>query len=402
MSGTTGSDAGAASVLSFEEEPSVTKIERRGIEYVPPDSRWGRPSSLFWMWAGAVWNVEFVVYGGLAVVVFGLSFAQAVVIILVGNLFYLLTGLASLQGPQAGTTTFAISRAPFGPNGNRMPSFFNWVTQVGFEIEGIALIVLAAIALTSKAGFTAGTAGEGHLHHRRGGDPGGAARCSATPRCCRVLRVARHPVRRPVRGHGDPHDVQGQAARRAARRGLGLAAGLPGPGDLRGRPGLDRERQRLLALPAADSRPAAASCSPSRWAAPSRPRCWRSSAPRSRPGCPARRTITGLTAGFPGWFVVPYLIFAIVQLFAINTLDLYSSGVTLQSLVPGLQAAAVRGASTRWSAARSPPTRSSRRRFFIAADRLPAVHHRLAGPVVRDLPGGLAGCAGTATTTRRC
>src|SRR5260221_11304723 len=60
------------------------------------------------MWAGGVWTVEFVVYGGLAVVVFGLSFAQAVVIILIGNLFYVLTGLASLQGPRAGTTTFAI------------------------------------------------------------------------------------------------------------------------------------------------------------------------------------------------------------------------------------------------------------------------------------------------------
>ncbi len=46
--------------------------------------------------------------------------------------------------------------------------------------------------------------------------------------------------------------------------------------------------------------------------------------------------MTGLTAGFPGWFVVPYLVFAIFQLFAINTLDLYSSGVTLQSIVPGL------------------------------------------------------------------
>ena len=39
-----------------------------------------------------------------------------------------------------------------------MPSFFNWVTQVGFEIEGIALIVFSAILLTPKAGFTAGTA----------------------------------------------------------------------------------------------------------------------------------------------------------------------------------------------------------------------------------------------------
>src|SRR6266851_3315024 len=124
-------------------EPSITSIEHRGIEYIPRSERWGKPSSLFWMWAGAVWNVEFVIYGALAVVVFGLSFAQAVIVILVGNVFYLLTGLASLQGPAAGTTTFAISRAAFGPRGNKMPSLFNWMTQVGFEIEGIALIVFA-------------------------------------------------------------------------------------------------------------------------------------------------------------------------------------------------------------------------------------------------------------------
>jgi len=154
VAGATGSNADA--VVSNEAEPSVTEVERRGIEHVPLDKRWGKPSNLFWMWAGAVWNVEFVVYGGLAVVVFGLSFAQAVLVILIGNLFYALTGLASLQGPRAGTTTFAISRASFGPNGNRLPSFFNWVTQVGFEIEGIALVVLAAIALTAKAGFLAG------------------------------------------------------------------------------------------------------------------------------------------------------------------------------------------------------------------------------------------------------
>ncbi len=50
----------------------------------------------------------------------------------------------------------------------------------------------------------------------------------------------------------------------------------------------------------------------------------------------AELSVTGLTAGFPSWFVVPYLAFAILQLFSINTLDLYSSGVTLQSIVPKL------------------------------------------------------------------
>jgi NCS1 family nucleobase:cation symporter-1 len=34
----------------------------------------------------------------------------------------------------------------------------------------------------------------------------------------------------------------------------------------------------------------------------------------------------------PSWFVVPFLIFAIIQLLAINTIDMYSSGVTLQAL----------------------------------------------------------------------
>ncbi|EQD35022.1 Permease for cytosine/purines, uracil, thiamine, allantoin, partial [mine drainage metagenome] len=117
-----------------EEEYETFKIEQRGIELVPEDERPMRPSDLFWMWAGAVWNVEFLVYGAL-IVSFGLSFIQAVAAILIGNVFYILLGIASIQGPETGTTAFGVSRAPFGRNGNRVPSLFNWITQVGFEIE---------------------------------------------------------------------------------------------------------------------------------------------------------------------------------------------------------------------------------------------------------------------------
>jgi purine-cytosine permease-like protein len=53
-------------------------------------------------------------------------------------------------------------------------------------------------------------------------------------------------------------------------------------------------------------------------------------------GVSSATTVNGLISGLPSWFIWPYLIFAIVQLFAINTVDLYSSGVTLQSLIPGL------------------------------------------------------------------
>jgi purine-cytosine permease-like protein len=40
----------------------------------------------------------------------------------------------------------------------------------------------------------------------------------------------------------------------------------------------------------------------------------------------------GVPQSFPSWFVTPFLIFAIFQLLSINTIDMYSSGVTLQAL----------------------------------------------------------------------
>ena len=45
----------------------------------------------------------------------------------------------------------------------------------------------------------------------------------------------------------------------------------------------------------------------------------------------------GLTHAFASWFVWPYLIFIIIQLFAINSIDLYSSGLTLQAIFPAIK-----------------------------------------------------------------
>jgi nucleobase:cation symporter-1, NCS1 family len=326
--------SGGAEGLSGAE-PSITAVERRGIEYIPHAERWGKPSNLFWMWAGAVWNIEYVVYGALAIVVYRLSFAQAVVVILIGNVFYGLTGLTSVQGPQAGTTAFGVSRAPFGPNGNRLPSFFNWVTQVGFEIEGIALIVFAAILLTSKAGFTAGTAAKivfivlavaiqavlpllGHAAVVR------VLRWLAIPfvvlfALMAALTASKVNLNEPAHGASwgaltivlalvisagglswteNANDYSRYLPRSADKKRIVLAVALGG------------------AIPSALLEILGAAIAT---------------------GVPTAKTPNGLVAGFPAWFVWPYLIFAIAQLFAINTLDLYSSGVTLQSLVPGLR-----------------------------------------------------------------
>ena len=126
-------------------------IEQRGISLVEDHSRHGRARDLFWMWFGTNINVFQIVTGAL-VASLGLSVAQAVVIMVLGNLAYLCVGVTSLQGPKTGTSTFTISRAAYGPNGGRVLAFFNWATCVGFEASGIALIALAELAILAKAG----------------------------------------------------------------------------------------------------------------------------------------------------------------------------------------------------------------------------------------------------------
>src|SRR5215472_17375885 len=159
MSGDITVGAGGRDQTAQLQEYAAFKVEQRGIDLIPDAERKMKPSGLFWLWAGAVFNVEFFFYGTL-IMLFGLSVGQALLAIGIGNLFYALLGWASLQGPETGTTAFMVSRAPFGQNGNRAVALFNWVTQVGFEIEGVYFVVATVILLFAHYGSTLGTAGK--------------------------------------------------------------------------------------------------------------------------------------------------------------------------------------------------------------------------------------------------
>lgn len=310
-------------------------VEARGIEYVPAAERWGQPSRLFGMWAGAVWNVEFLVYGTFAIAFFGLSFAQAVPIIVVGNLFYVLTGLASLQGPAAGTTALTVSRAPFGPRGNKGPSFFNWLTQVGFEIEGIALIVIVAIALLAKAGAHSGTGTKAVLI------VAAVAVQSALPllghaTILRVLKWLAVPfvVLFAIMAVITATKANLHAEHHGAGWGslmvfLALVISTGGLGWTENASDYSRylpagtDKRRIVAAVALGG------------AVPSiilevLGAAVATAVPYSSAG--SVTSVAGVAGVFPSWFIWPYFVLAIVQLFAINSLDLYSSGVTLQSL----------------------------------------------------------------------
>ena len=314
------------------QEYAAFKIEQRGIDLIPDAERKMRPSGLFWLWAGAVFNVEFLFYGTL-IMTFGLSVLQAVAAILIGNLFYALLGFASLQGPKTGTTTFMVSRAPFGQNGNRLVALFNWVTQVGFEIEGIFFVVATVILLFS-------------LH---GTNLNGPAKIAV------IIVAALLQMIVPLLGHATISKVLRYFAYVfivffAVLAGftfnrLHLSAFHPKPvsfavwttalvlvistGGL-GWTGNGNDYSRYLPRPT-----------------PGYKTFWAATLGAAIPSIILELlgvfafTITTKTVGiaqlgvpqsFPSWFVTPFLIFAILQLLAINTIDMYSSGVTLQAL----------------------------------------------------------------------
>jgi purine-cytosine permease-like protein len=141
--------------ISKVEEARRVHIELHGIDYIPESERWAKPRDLFSMWAGASFQVEYFVYG-IALMTFGFSFSQAIILTIIGNCSFILVGVASLQGPVAGTTAMTINRAAFGARGSRVIALFNWLTQIGFETEGMILIVLAAEVLASRAGLHVG------------------------------------------------------------------------------------------------------------------------------------------------------------------------------------------------------------------------------------------------------
>ncbi|MGH2842129.1 MAG: purine-cytosine permease family protein [Solirubrobacteraceae bacterium] len=313
---------------SVADEPT---FESRGIDYIPLSERRGKPSDLGWLWAGALFNVEYVTYGAILIVGFGLRFWQAAVVILVGNISYIIAGLGSLQGPKAGTAAFTINRAPFGPNGARIVAAFNWVTQVGYEILGLAIVVAAGLALCEKAG----------LHSSTG------------LKIVLIVAAASVQLLLPLFGHGTMMRVLralvipfvilfvalavltlGRAHLGAGHNATwaqmmeGLAFVLSAGGY--GWPMNANDFSRYL--PKDSENRAIALAVALGGFIPTTLLLLLGAAVGTRfPGASGATTIT---QAFAGWFAWPFLIFAIVQVFAINSLDLYTSGLTLQAIIP--------------------------------------------------------------------
>jgi purine-cytosine permease-like protein len=307
------------------------RVEQRGIDYIPEDERWATPRDLFGMWAGASVNFEYLVYGAV-LMTFGFTFGQAVLLILVGNLSYLLLGVCSLQGPDAGTTAFTINRAAFGPNGGRVTAFFNWATQVGFQTEGLILVVFGGIALAAKAGYHAGTPLKVVLILAA------AAIQTVVPflgyaTIVKVLRALVIPfivlyviLAFLTIGKANPGSIHPGANWQTMMGGLAFTITLSGLGWVES--GNDFSRY----LPRNSDRKSIVGWIFVGTAIPQSALMLLGAAVATYVQIDSKDPFNSFPHAFSSWFLVPFLVVALVQLFAINSMDLYSSGVTLQAL----------------------------------------------------------------------
>ncbi|MFC9265467.1 purine-cytosine permease family protein [Streptomyces hydrogenans] len=133
------------------------RVEAHGIDHIPDAERHGHPRELFSVWAAANVNYLSLVIGG-ALVLMGLTLWQAIGVIVVGNLFWVLTGVLATSGPAAGAPSEVVTRALYGVLGNRVNNAVGgWLVSVCYFALNLAAAATAAFALVEKAGIPANT-----------------------------------------------------------------------------------------------------------------------------------------------------------------------------------------------------------------------------------------------------
>src|SRR5580692_7260591 len=144
--------AGAASAAELRP----LQIEMNGINVISDSERKGHPRDLFWPWFAANVSVLGLSYGAF-VLGFGISFWQAVVVSIVGIIVsFLLCGFIAVAGKRGSAPTMVLGRAAFGVNGNKLPSVISWLLTVGWETILVILATLATATVFDRLGWGGG------------------------------------------------------------------------------------------------------------------------------------------------------------------------------------------------------------------------------------------------------
>src|SRR5882757_1869288 len=113
-------------------------IERNGTNPVPEAERRGLSRDLFAVWFS--WNVSIMgISYGIYVFGLGLSVPQAIV-----------AGVIAVGGPRTGLPTLTQTRFAFGFHGNKLPTLFAYLSNVGWKITIITLASATGAGLFAR------------------------------------------------------------------------------------------------------------------------------------------------------------------------------------------------------------------------------------------------------------
>jgi len=133
-------------------------VETTGIEIIDEAERTAKPSDLFWPWFAANVSVFGISYGTF-VLGFGISFWQAAVVTVVGVVVsFALCGIIAIAGKRGSAPTMVLSRAAFGVDGQKVPGVVSWLVSIGWETFLAILAVLATATIFDQLGWSGGTA----------------------------------------------------------------------------------------------------------------------------------------------------------------------------------------------------------------------------------------------------
>ncbi|GAA3530865.1 cytosine permease [Nonomuraea rosea] len=125
-------------------------VEQNGINAVPEAERRGRPRDLFWPWAGSNLSLFGIAFG-VYIVGLGLGVLPAIITGAIGYaLSFLLVGLVAIGGARSGVPTMTLGRAPFGYHGNKLPTAFSYISNVGWEIVLVTLSAQSGKAILAR------------------------------------------------------------------------------------------------------------------------------------------------------------------------------------------------------------------------------------------------------------
>jgi NCS1 family nucleobase:cation symporter-1 len=142
--------------VAIAEPPVKSRVELNGINTISEPERKGKPSNLFWPWFAANVSVLGIGYGSF-LLAFKVSFVQAVLVGIAGIVIsFVLCGLVAIAGKRGSAPTMVLSRAAFGVRGNVVPSILSWILTVGWETVLASLAALATATVFTRLGWNGG------------------------------------------------------------------------------------------------------------------------------------------------------------------------------------------------------------------------------------------------------